>query len=49
MKDIAKIMISDAELHQAFKREFPKDLDHVTSAKEILPYDFDSLKWLTNR
>ena len=36
-------MISDAELQQAFRREYPKDLDHVVSANEILPHDFDSL------
>ena len=35
-------MISDAELHQAFQPEFPKDLDHVTNTKEISPYDPDS-------
>ncbi|MBI3774444.1 MAG: hypothetical protein HY273_02630 [Gammaproteobacteria bacterium] len=40
---INMIVISDAELQQTFGREFPKDLDHVTNAKEILPYDFDSL------
>jgi len=38
-----EIVISDAELQQAFQREYPKDLDHLVTAREILPYDFDSL------
>src|SRR5882672_1527670 len=42
MKGIPKIMISDAELQQAFRREYPKDLDYVGSAKEELPYDFEA-------
>ena len=41
MKVMAMIVISDAELHQAFQREYPKDLGHVTRGiKEESPFDF---------
>src|SRR3954469_1970702 len=41
MKGIPK-MISDAELQQAFRREYPDDLEYIGNAEEHLPYDFDT-------
>lgn len=37
------IAISDAELHQAFQREYPKDLQQLArTTKEDEPYDFEA-------
>jgi hypothetical protein len=43
MKGIEMITISDAELHQAFEREYPKDLVHLArTTEEVSPYDFEA-------
>jgi hypothetical protein len=38
------IAISDAELHQAFQREYPKDLSRTTEGKSPSEYDYDRIE-----
>lgn len=44
MKGIPKIVISDAELHQAFQREYPQDLARTTEGESPAEYDFDRIE-----
>src|SRR6266567_5795100 len=44
MEGINKIVISDAELLQAFQREYPKDLARTTEGESPSEYDFDRIQ-----